>query len=71
MCTLTVVTGNVIGNDTYLMAMNRDEKIARGVGLPPEMHEFDGTRAIYPSDGDGGTWLATNVWDHVCITELE
>jgi Transport and Golgi organisation 2 len=56
MCTLTVVTGN----DTYVMAMNRDEKIARGAGLPPEIHEFDGTRAIYPSDGDGGTWLATN-----------
>src|SRR5271169_2010547 len=56
MCTLTVVTGD----DAYLMAMNRDEKIARGAGLPPEFHEFDGTRAIYPSDGDGGTWLATN-----------
>src|SRR5271157_3060328 len=56
MCTLTVV----IGDDTYLMAMNRDEKIARGAGLSPEVHEFDGTRAIYPSDGDGGTWLATN-----------
>lgn len=56
MCTLTVVTGN----DAYVMAMNRDEKIARGAGLPPEIHEFDGTRAVYPSDGDGGTWLATN-----------
>jgi hypothetical protein len=56
MCTLTVVTGN----DTYVMAMNRDEKIARGAGLPPEIHEFDGTKAFYPSDGDGGTWLATN-----------
>ena len=56
MCTLTVVTGD----DAYLMAMNRDEKIARGAGLPPKFHEFDGTRAIYPSDGDGGTWLATN-----------
>jgi hypothetical protein len=56
MCTLTVVTGR----DTYLMAMNRDEKIARGAGVPPEMHEFDGTKAIYPSDGDGGTWFATN-----------
>jgi hypothetical protein len=56
MCTLTVVTTN----NTYLMAMNRDEKITRGAGLPPEIHEFDGTPAIYPSDGDGGTWLATN-----------
>ena len=56
MCTLTLVTGN----DTYLMAMNRDEKIARGAGLPPEIYEFDGTRAIYPGDGDRGTWLAAN-----------
>jgi hypothetical protein len=56
MCTLTVVTRN----ETYLMAMNRDEKIARGAGLPPEIHEFEGTRAIFPGDGDGGTWFATN-----------
>jgi Transport and Golgi organisation 2 len=56
MCTLTVVTRN----DMYLMAMNRDEKIARGAGSPPEIHEFDGARAIYPGDGDGGTWFATN-----------
>jgi Transport and Golgi organisation 2 len=56
MCTLTLVTGN----DTYVMAMNRDEKIARGAGLPLEIHEFDGTRAVYPSDGDDGSWIATN-----------
>ena len=56
MCTLTVV----IDTDGFLMAMNRDEKIARGAGLPPEIHEFDGTRAIYPSEGNGSTWLATN-----------
>ena len=56
MCTLTVVTRN----DMYLMAMNRDEKIARGKGFPPEIHEFEGVKAIYPSDGYGGTWFATN-----------
>jgi Transport and Golgi organisation 2 len=56
MCTLTVVTGS----DTYRIAMNRDEKTARGAGMPPEMHEFDATRAIYPNDGDGGTWIAAN-----------
>jgi uncharacterized protein with NRDE domain len=42
------------------MAMNRDEQIARGAGMPSEMHEFDGTKAIYPNDGDGGTWIAAN-----------
>jgi len=56
MCTLTVVTGD----GTYRMAMNRDEMITRGVGAPPEMREFDGTRVIYPGDGDGGTWIAAN-----------
>jgi Transport and Golgi organisation 2 len=56
MCTLTVVARR----DTYLMAMNRDEKIARGAGAPAEMHEFDSTKAIYPNDGDGGTWIAAN-----------
>jgi hypothetical protein len=56
MCTLTIVTGN----DEYIMAMNRDEKIVRGAGLPPEIYEVDGTRAVYPSDRNGGTWVATN-----------
>ena len=56
MCTLTVVTRN----DTYIMVMNRDEKIARGTGFPPEIHEFEGAKAIYPSDSNGGTWFATN-----------
>jgi hypothetical protein len=56
MCTLTVVTGD----GTYRMAMNRDEKITRGAGVPPEMYEFDGTTVIYPGDGDGGTWIAAN-----------
>ena len=49
MCTLTVVTHNHM----YLMAMNRDEKIVRGAGFPPEIHEFGGAMAIYPSDEIG------------------
>ena len=56
MCTLTLVTSD----NTYLMAMNRDEKITRSAGLFPDIHEFDGIRAIYPNDGDSGTWFATN-----------
>jgi hypothetical protein len=40
--------------------MNRDERITRGAGEPPELHEFRGTQAIYPSDGEGGTWLGVN-----------
>jgi hypothetical protein len=56
MCTLSVITRD----SGYLLAMNRDEKIARGAGALQEIREFDGTRAIYPGDGDGGTWFATN-----------
>jgi Transport and Golgi organisation 2 len=56
MCTLTVITDD----NSYRMAMNRDEKVMRGVGVPPEAHEFDGTQATYPGDGSGGTWIAAN-----------
>jgi len=56
MCTLTVIT-NI---DTYRMAMNRDEDVTRGTGLPLDIDEFDRGRAIYPGDGSGGTWFATN-----------
>jgi hypothetical protein len=42
------------------IAMNRDERIARGPGRPLESHEVRGTTAIYPSDGAGGTWIGAN-----------
>jgi hypothetical protein len=56
MCTLTVIASK----GTYLMAMNRDENITRSEGIPPEIYELDRTRAIYPGDGYGGTWFASN-----------
>jgi len=56
MCTLSVITRD----GSYLLAMNRDERIARGVGELPEIHQVDGATAIYPSDGAGGTWIAAN-----------
>lgn len=56
MCTLTVLTDF----ETYRTAMNRDEKITRGAGLPLGIHELDGVQAIYPGDGAGGTWFAIN-----------
>ena len=55
MCTLSVITRN----DGYLLAMNRDEKIARGAGELPEIHRLNGTTAVYPSDA-GGAWIAAN-----------
>lgn len=56
MCTLSVITRN----NGYLLAMNRDERIARGAGTLLELHQVNGTTAIYPSDGVGGTWIAAN-----------
>jgi hypothetical protein len=56
MCTLTLVAEE----GGYRLAMNRDEKIARGAGTHPEAHELDGTRVIYPGDGGGGTWIGIN-----------
>src|SRR5215469_4417886 len=56
MCTLSVITRD----NGYLVGMNRDERIARGAGLAPEVREFAGMNAIYPSDGDGGTWIGAN-----------
>jgi hypothetical protein len=56
MCTLSVITRD----NGYLLAMNRDEKIARGAGEGPEIQDLSGTTAIYPSDGAGGTWIGAN-----------
>lgn len=56
MCTLSVITRS----DGYLLAMNRDERIARGPGEPPQVHHRGATTAVYPGDGAGGTWIAAN-----------
>ena len=56
MCTLSVIPRT---ND-YLLAMNRDERIERGAGELPEIYHRNGTTAVYPSDGAGGTWIAAN-----------
>lgn len=56
MCTLSVIPRD----DGYLLGMNRDERIARSAGLLPEVREVAGTKAIYPTDGDGGTWIGGN-----------
>jgi Transport and Golgi organisation 2 len=44
----------------FRLAMNRDEKRARMVALPPEVFSCGGRRAIYPRERSGGTWLAAN-----------
>lgn len=44
----------------YLLAMNRDEKLARVKAQPPEMVSVDGRRIIRPFEVGGGTWIALN-----------
>jgi hypothetical protein len=56
MCTLTFLPKE----NGYYLAMNRDERIARGVGSPPERVDLAGVKAVFPRDTEGGTWIAAN-----------
>src|SRR5215472_978753 len=56
MCTLTFVP-TVEG---YLTGMNRDELLTRPAALPPEIHEREGMKLVYPREPSGGTWIAAN-----------
>lgn len=44
----------------YALAMNRDEKLSRVPGLPPQTFRERGRAAICPSEPGGGTWIALN-----------
>ena len=57
MCTLTFVPTV----DGYLAGMNRDELLTRPAALPPEIHEREGTKLVYPRERSGGTWIAANI----------
>jgi hypothetical protein len=54
MCTLSFLPKN----DGYIVAMNRDEQLSRPIALPPTIHTSAGSKAIYPLDVEGGTWIA-------------
>lgn len=56
MCTLSLVMREY----GYLIAMNRDEKLARGAGTAPGVHDASGIKSAYPDDGAGGTWIGVN-----------
>ena len=55
MCSLSVIPRD----NGYLLG-NRDEQIARGAGLPPEVCESCGAKVIYPGDRKGGAWIGAN-----------
>ena len=46
--------------DGFVLAMNRDESLARLSGLPPEVHGRDGLLMLYPRERSGGTWIGVN-----------
>ncbi len=48
--------------------MNRDEKRTRAKGLPPAKKKIGGRQVIYPSEPNGGTWIALN--DHGAMLAL-
>ncbi len=54
MCTVSYIPGN----NRYFLTSNRDEKIIRGLSLPPRMYEVNQRTLLYPKDADaGGTWI--------------
>ena len=42
----------------FSLAMNRDEKLSRPRGLPPDVRSVNGIQVIQPSEPDGGTWIS-------------
>src|SRR5438034_5288166 len=44
----------------FYLAMNRDEKFTRSTALPPAIVDLADSRAIFPREPEGGTWIAAN-----------
>ena len=56
MCTVSFLARK----NGYALAMNRDEKLTRAVGLPPSKKNINGITVVSPSEPGGGTWIALN-----------
>ncbi|HAM71165.1 MAG TPA: hypothetical protein DCM86_05935 [Verrucomicrobiales bacterium] len=57
MCTVTFIARR----SGYVLGMNRDEKLSRASGLPPQEITHRGGRGILsPSEPGGGTWIGVN-----------
>ncbi len=56
MCTVSFIARK----NGYALAMNRDERLTRVVGLPPPKKAINGLTIILPSEPGGGTWIAVN-----------
>jgi len=58
MCTVTFLPGR----KGYRLGMNRDEKLTRAKGLPPQPITESGRSFLAPTELGGGTWIGLN--DH-------
>jgi hypothetical protein len=56
MCTVTFIPRC----KGYCLGMNRDEKRARTQALPPAKRNINSRTVLYPSEPNGGTWIALN-----------
>src|SRR5258706_15904952 len=56
MCTISFISRK----NGYALAMNRDEKLTRVAGLPPQLRQTGGRAVLCPSEPGGGTWIALN-----------
>jgi len=56
MCTVTFVPKA----DGFFLAMNRDDAYSRAQTNPPEVHTIGSSRALFPAEINGGTWIAAN-----------
>jgi Transport and Golgi organisation 2 len=56
MCTVSFLARK----NGYVLAMNRDEKRTRAIGLPPSKKIINGRTLLSPSEPGGGTWIALN-----------
>jgi len=56
MCTVTIIPGR----KGYRLGMNRDEKLTRSAGRPPQLITEQGRSFIAPSEPGGGTWIGLN-----------
>ena len=56
MCTVSFIARK----HGYALAMNRDEKLTRVVGLPPSKKIYHGRVVLSPSEPGGGTWISLN-----------
>jgi hypothetical protein len=62
MCTVTFLPSR----KGYRLGMNRDEKLTRATGLPPQRTTAQGRSFVAPTEPGGGTWIGLN--DHgVCL----